>query len=191
MRPCKVATVHIPAATSFVAPLVPVVARALTVAVCFRAARLPLGDARQTEEHRGLIIALAGFSLAGIAIIGTQGSNKFGLSFFDITVSFLCYVGALAVQGWKARWWQDVLGDALRDAATTALLLFIVRVTNEASGTLKWHDGQVRTVAVLAGLAWLLDPGFPLIVSANVMWAMNKEAKHDQKKASEAQPSVS
>ena len=159
---------QIPAAISYLGPLVPVVFRAGTAALCWRAALQPLGDAKRTDEHRSLIVALAGFSLAGIAIIGTQGSDKFGPPFFDITLSFLCYVASLGVQGWKAWWWQDALGDALRDAATTAMLLFIVRLTIVAAPDLGWEGWQFGVVAAAAGGAWLFDPGFPLLVSAGV-----------------------
>lgn len=96
--------------------------------------------------------------MAGIAIIATQTNAAFGPSLFDITISFVFFLGALAVQSWKQRWRADLLADGLRDAATTALLLFIVRLSVAASSVMKWPPSHVGLISAAAGVVWILDP---------------------------------
>jgi hypothetical protein len=115
----------------------------------------------RVEQHRSMIGGLAGFSLAGIALIGVQAeaTAKLGAALFDIVASFLLSLAALGIQTWKHTRLHDLIGDGLRDAATTALLLFALRVACAVASDAHWDEGwQVPAVAILVGVAWLVDP---------------------------------
>lgn len=161
---------EIPLIVSCICPLIPVIAWGLIAIRFWRASREPLEGAKQREEHRTIIVALAGFSLAGVAIIGTQSNPKLGRPLFDIILSFLCYLASLGVQAWKDRWWHDILGAALRDAGSTALLVFIAGISFFAVGDqFKWQPWQAWTMVVVAAIAWSLDTGCNLVFTANYL----------------------
>lgn len=174
---------------SYVAPIVPIAVRILSAIVFWRAAKGWLDeDEKQVDEHRTLIVALAGFSLAGIAIIGTQSEPKYGPPLFDILVSFLLYLGSLGVQSWKDRRWHDLLGDALRDAGNSAMLLFSVRLAVLAAAGLAWPNSQVWVVATLAAAVWLLDSGRSMLLSARAMCAVEGRLREEDSKRAGAEP---
>ena len=103
---------------------------------------LPTTQGR-VEQHRAVIGALAAFSLAGIALVGVQGQARFGPALFNIIVSFLLYLAALGMQGWKSTLLHDVLADGVRDAATTALLLFVHGPYRSSGATLVRLGGRL------------------------------------------------
>lgn len=148
---------QIPGALSL-APALPLVARATLSAVHWRVVRQPIPPGqKRVEQHRSLITGLAAFSLAGFALVSVQADEKVGDALFDIVVSFFCFLASLGIQSWKSAWWHDLAGDGLRDAATTALILFAVRLSFAIGPGLGWTAWQLVAVAGLGLVTWTLD----------------------------------
>lgn len=87
--------------------------------------------ARDIEAHRTLILGLAGFSFAGLlglAVADAALQDDLRLSVFFLLVSFLSYLWALNLQGYKFARWQDLFSDTLLDLASLALILSIVGI---------------------------------------------------------------
>lgn len=164
-------SVQIPVAVSL-APALPVVGRAVLAAFRWKVVRQPIpAEQKRVEQHRSLIAGLAAFSLAGFALISIQAEQRVGAALFDIVVSFFCFLASLGVQSWKSVWWHDLAGDGLRDAATTALILFALRLAFALGPDLGWNAWQLAAVAVLAALTWLVDAGSSLLHSALWLWS--------------------
>lgn len=81
--------------------------------------------------HRSHIQFLAGFSfsaLIAIVILDTTLDNNFQLSIYYLFISFLGYMAALNIQGYKIFRWQDHLVTALVDSASLCLILSVVTI---------------------------------------------------------------
>jgi hypothetical protein len=81
------------------------------------------------DSHREYIAAMAGFSFTAlIALILLDASFKasFRLPIYYLVLSFLAYLFALDLQGYKARRWQDEVGTAAMDVGSLCLMLSIV-----------------------------------------------------------------
>lgn len=148
---------QLPAALSLT-PALPVLARAVLALFHISAVRRPIPlPQKRVEQHRSLIAGLAAFSLAGFALVSVQAEPKVGPALFDIVVSFFCFLASLGIQGWKSVWWHDLAGDGLRDAATTALILFALRLAFALGPELGWNRWHLGAVALLALLTWSVD----------------------------------
>lgn len=124
---------------------------------------------RDSEAHRTLILALAGFSFSALLAVvvvdatTTSGTRPdFHLTVFYLLISFLCYLVALNLQGYKFWGWQDWLSDALIEAASLSLLASVI--------ALLWGSQYSLTIkvvcTVLATMAWSVDH----VVRLRLMW---------------------
>ena len=81
------------------------------------------------DSHREYIAAMAGFSFTAlIALILLDANFKaaFRLPIYYLLLSFLAYIFALNLQGYKATRWQDEVGTASMDVGSLCLILSIV-----------------------------------------------------------------
>jgi hypothetical protein len=112
------------------------------------------------EGHRTLIVAMAGFSFAGLlALVALPGAlTERQLPIWYVLISFLSYLGALNLQGYKAFRWHDHVGDALSEVASLGLIASVMAFILNSELSLAF-----RIVAVsMAIVAWLLDFGIRL-----------------------------
>jgi cell division protein FtsW (lipid II flippase) len=103
-------------------------------------------------------VALAGFAfsaLLAMVILEATIRPELYLTIYYLLVSFLCFLSALNLQGYKASRWQDQFGTALVDTATLSLILSVASVL--------YVKGVERRFAILtfvaAILVWVIDHG--------------------------------
>ena len=140
-------------------------------------------DENDRENHRTLIMALAGFSFAAllaIAVLDTT-TQRFRLPTYYLLISFLSYYFALNLQGYKFARWHDQLGDALVEAASLSLILAVITVVwaTYANEPFAWF------VIILALAVWLVDHVIRLWLSARYLRA--GEA-HEERQGNPPQP---
>ncbi len=144
-----------PAILWYAVPLFPLATRGL-VALVFRDAMQqhvhdPVGI-RQT--NRSLILALAGFSFAGllgIAVADAALEKDLRFSLYYLLVSFLFYFFALDIQRFLLWQWIHQSSEALIEAASLSLLLSVVSAVLATKGVTTYAIGI--TVVALAGFA--------------------------------------
>jgi len=106
-------------------------------------------------NHRSLIVALAGFSFAGLlALVALPGHlSERALPIWYVLVSFLSYLATLNLQGYKASRWHDQIGDALYEMAALGLIASVITFVLKSELPLAF-----RTIAtVLAASVWMFD----------------------------------
>lgn len=113
-------------------------------------------EAQEREQNRSLILALAGFSFTGLlalVVLDSTLAQKFRLSIFYLLTSFLSYMWALNLQGYKARRWHGSLAIGLVEVGSLSLLLSVM--------VLLWSPNFERPFAVglsmFASIVWGLD----------------------------------
>lgn len=105
----------------YVLPWIPFLTRGILCLVFWRQMGDELPEAAlDREEHRSVILALAGFSFTGFAAVcvvdATTHLNLY-FSTYYLLVSFLAYFSALDFQGWKHLRWHDQFATALVESA--------------------------------------------------------------------------
>jgi len=81
------------------------------------------------ENIRNLILALEGFSFTALlAFVLLEPNIKQNLTFpiYFIFISFMFYMVALNLQGYKLTRWQDIISDTLMETASMCLILTVV-----------------------------------------------------------------
>jgi hypothetical protein len=111
---------------------------------------------RAANEHRTLILALAGFSFSAAVALpayGLTAEKDVLLPTFYVVVSFLCYLGALNAQSHKLVRWHDQVGSGLADIAIFALFMavFVMLVSLDPP------IAYLVAVITLAILVWGID----------------------------------
>ena len=136
---------------------VPFVMRGILCLAYASVAKELLGDKeRQTDAHRSFITSMAGFSftaLMGLVVVQEVSKHGLLLPIAALTWSFLGYMSALNLQGYKFTRFRDQVSDALMESASLALLLAISLVL--------WSTDAVSPVKVIVSMAsafvWLVD----------------------------------
>jgi len=108
------------------------------------------------ETHRQYILTLAGFSftaLIAIAVLDKALRQNFSLATLYLLLSFMLFLFAVNLQGYKAHRWQDDLASAATESATLGMILSIVAVLY--TGELIAQGGPI--IAALGIAIWLLD----------------------------------
>jgi len=141
----------------YCAPLVPLLTRAMLCLRFYPMMADILGEEEQKREaHRSHILALAGFSFTGLlalVVLDSALSKDFHVAIYCLLVSFLSFLFALSLQGYKSKRWHDQLGTALMDAATFCLVLSVISILSS-----KTPGSRFFCVLSLATVgAWLLD----------------------------------
>ena len=110
------------------------------------------------EAHRSWLIGILGFSLAGLAIITSSPAlPDLKYAAYDLVIGFCLTNLAMAIQSYKARFWQDQLADSLRDGASGCIAMFILRLTAALELRTQLDSQCVWVVAILALLAWMVE----------------------------------
>jgi hypothetical protein len=107
------------------------------------------------DTHRDFFATMAGFSFTGVlALVALPGDlNERALPIWYLLLSFLAYLGALNLQGYKHYLWQDLAGDALRDLASGTLVGAVVAFVVVSALPVSLRVA----VTALAVLGWSLD----------------------------------
>jgi len=101
---------------------------------------------------------MAGFSFSGLlamAVIDTALQQDFHYSVFYLFLSFLCYMFALNLQGYKYIRWRDHLATALMDSASLCIILSVLSILYSQNFR-KW---LAHSLAIGAILVWFIDHG--------------------------------
>ena len=118
-------------------------------------------EAQERDTQRSVILALAGFSftaVAALAVLDTGARPSLQLSIWYALASFVSYLGALNLQSYKYRLWQDELATALIEVGSLSLVLTLVTLLTTA----KLEGWFLWTAISLAVGAWLIDHGVKL-----------------------------
>jgi len=141
----------------YLLPLVPLIIRGL-IGLRFRSFmwKTLSDDEIGRESHRTVILALAGFSFTGVmavTILDSATHQELHFAAYFLLVSFLCYLSALNIQGYKLWRALDLVSDALIETAALSLVLALLAVI-QISG---YSEAYKASVSVLALLVWVID----------------------------------
>jgi hypothetical protein len=141
----------------YCAPLIPIVIRLLLVARYRSLLKMPLSGAEaDTESHRTVVVALAGFSftgLIGLIVANAATRTSYKLAIYFLLTSFLCYLFALNLQGYKLWRWIDILSDTAWETASLSLILAIIQTMRAAL----LGSYFVAGATIMAALIWGAD----------------------------------
>jgi hypothetical protein len=168
-------------------PLVPFFPRVITI-FCFGSATRDLlpEPAADREQHRNLILVLAGFSFTGLLGLAVapltateptarqQLQHVLQLPTYFLLTSFLFYVFALNLQAYKQTWRHDLLGDAMIDGAALSLLSSIMVIVWDASNNLAFST----LISVFAGSIWITDE----IIRTRLTWKIFREKENKKRR---------
>lgn len=137
--------------------LLPLATRAALVIRFWGQMREVLPEEEQDREgNRALILAFAGFSFTGVtALIVLEPTIKQTVqgAVFFLLVSFLTYLWALNLQGYKAYRWHGEAAAALADTGSVCLVLALVNLLVFSA----FSTSFVSSASLLAAGVWLLD----------------------------------
>ncbi len=89
-------------------------------------------EERNTTEHRGMFLTLAGFSFSALfaLVLATTSSESnvqlLGASILLMLISFLMFYGSFSFEAFKYYRWQVDVVDAMSDTGKLALLLSLL-----------------------------------------------------------------
>lgn len=135
-------------------------------------------EERDTDAHRMVLLALMTLSFTGLlalAVVDATLRKNLHIPTYFLLVSFLVYMGALEIQGYKFYRSRDQLSDALMETGTLCLLLSVVRliwITNAGTAF-----PVVMTAIAMGG--WLVTFLYRLSLSASNLFDLSvaKEAE--------------
>lgn len=160
----------------YLLPFVPSVLRAALVIKyrTFMKEKLS-NEEQQRSQHRSLILALAGFSFTtslALPAYGVSAKVDVLIPTFYVVLSFLFYLAALNIQGYKFRRWHDQLASGFVDTATFCLLLTVMGMAI----LLPFPTPVILVLAAVATLVWSFD-----IVARFRIWSsyFNGRIEHD------------
>lgn len=148
----------------YLAPLVPGLTRlVLILRFLGEMSEVPSEAEQDRDDHRALILAFAGFSFTGVAalvVLGPAATAGLEDAVFFLLVSFLTYLWALNLQGYKAARWQGEIANAITETGSLCLILALVSLLRSSA----FGSGLILGGSVLAGCIWLLDHLFKLAI---------------------------
>jgi hypothetical protein len=124
------------------------------------------------EAHRSVILALAGFSFSGViavTIVDNATMQDLKMPAYFLFISFLSYLFALNLQGYKLYRWVDQASDALIATASFSLILALLAVILAAN----YSTPYKVFVTSLGLLVWLID--FSIQVTLTWKYLAKKE----------------
>lgn len=138
-------------------PFFPFITRGVVFARYFNLRKVPLTKGQMARESsRTVILALAGFSFAGvigISVLETTNRQNFKYTVFYLLVSFLGYLAALNLQDYKFFISREQVSNLLTDIATLSLTCSVVSAV-----FLSGYDCPFQVaVFALALFIWLTD----------------------------------
>jgi hypothetical protein len=108
------------------------------------------------DATRTVIVALAGFSFAGligITVLDSTNRKNFRYTVFYLLISFLCYLLAINLQDYKFLLSREQMSNLLIDTATLSLICSVVSVVFLAGYDLPFKI----TVLTIALTGWMID----------------------------------
>lgn len=171
----------------YVAAPIALVTRALLV-IRFRGqmGEILTEEEQDREGNRALILAFAGFSFTGVtALIVLEPAIQQTITgaVFFLLVSFLAYLWALNLQGYKAYRWQSEAAGALVETGSLCLVLALV--------SLFVYSRFPRTFVILTSLltlgVWLIDHVTRLRIDYQYLEARESKAKQEAPSGKKAQ----
>jgi hypothetical protein len=135
------------------------------------------------DTHRSIILALGGFSFAGAlglaatAVAVSDLSIRQNLQFpiFYLIMSFLSYLFALNIQGYKFFRWLDQLSDLLMELASLLLLLSVVALVRLSN--LDANGSTLIGIITIGG--WMLNESIRFLMSIQDLRARVELKKGD------------
>lgn len=116
--------------------LIPVITRIILVFKYQNASFQQIDESeRNTSEHRGMFLTLAGFSFSALFALvlavtpSSANVQLIGTSILLMLLSFIMFYGAFTVEGFKYYRWQVDLVDTMSDTGRLALLLSVLSAT--------------------------------------------------------------
>lgn len=105
---------------------------------------------------RNIILVLQGFSftaLTALILIESKSSSTLNYPIYFTTLSFIQYIFAFNVQGYKSKRWQEIVSDTLLESGTFCLLLTIISLLfmSNLAKELIWF------LTIISGLVWFSD----------------------------------
>lgn len=107
------------------------------------------------KSHRSYILALAGFSFAGLlalVLLDYSLKQNFLLSIYYMLLSFLFYIFSLNLQGYKSTRVQDQFATMLSESATLCMILSILGILFQSTEIYFKYS-----MCTLALMIWLFD----------------------------------
>ncbi len=138
-------------------PILPIIVR-IIVLIKFRSQwkkRLP-NEAQDRNAHRTHIMTLAGFTfsaLLAVALLEKTIIPNLQFALYYLLISFLFFVSAYNIQGYKEYLWQDQLATALTESATLSLICSVIAILILKKDTIPY----IFFIIVLAAFIWLSD----------------------------------
>ncbi len=121
-------------------------------------------EARLIEQHRSVIIPLAGFSfsaLLAVAVVDAELKTGLRVPTILLLISFTAFIAALNMQSYKFTRGADMRATALYEAATLSLFLTIANIifSNTAGSSFRY-------TGFAAILVWSIDHG----IRYKILW---------------------
>ena len=137
-------------------------------------------EVMQRDTHRSMITALAGFSFTALlGLVVMQGVSALGLepAILCLLWSFLSYLVALNLQGYKFNRLRDLVSDAMMESASLALLwavsmiLWVIDVS--------WVCKVL--VPLASGITWLVNHYIRLNYTSQFLSSNGASGKPEKK----------
>lgn len=128
----------------------------------------PLSElAIDRNNHRALIVALAGFSFTGLlGLVALPGSlTERALPIWYMLISFLSYLEALNLQAYKVFRWHDHVGNSFFDIASLGLITSVMAFIMKSELAFSFR----LAATIIATAAWLIDFIFRLYLDFNYL----------------------
>jgi hypothetical protein len=133
------------------------------------------------DSHREYIAAMAGFSftaLIALILLDASFKDSFRLPIYYLVLSFLAYVFALDLQGYKAKRWQDEVGTAAMDVGSLCLMLsIVVLLVTQVNDSLFSCPLSVLAIGI-----WLLHHILHISFEHQYLSARGRSDGHDERK---------
>lgn len=164
-------------------PLLPIIVR-LIVLLNFRSKweRILTIEAQDRNTHRTHIMTFAGFTfsaLLAVALLEKTIIPNLHYTLYYLLISFLFFVFAYNIQGYKDYLWQDQLATALTESATLSLICSVIAILIMKKDRIPYTN----PIIVLAAFIWVSDHFLRVLFFCNQLSKEEKMAKkqnHDQ-----------
>ena len=141
----------------YLIPVFPLVVRSIFAIKIRKHLKDTLGEEESDRsEIRSYVLALGGFSftaLIALAVLEPNIQQDLQLPIYYVFISFLCYLFALNLQGYKSKRCTDLLSDTLLETASLCLIFTILSLLFVSRLDVIF----MYSISILSILIWLLD----------------------------------
>ncbi|MBX2976399.1 MAG: hypothetical protein KF721_09710 [Ignavibacteriaceae bacterium] len=128
------------------------------------------------SEIRSYVLTLSGFSftaLVALSILEPNIQQNIQFSIYYAFLSFLFYLFALNLQGYKNKRWHDVLSDTLLESASLCLILTVIGLLFVSN----LNSYFVYGISAFAIIIWLID--FIIRLNIQINHLSEKDTKNE------------